>query len=171
MHSFHIHLNPLRKAHTISHPAHILLSLLGPCQPLKFFPPSNSITFPVKCALALLLKYNTVPAKSLGLPTRPVGWPLMIVSANFPSPNAVMREGKMPGQMTFAVMCLVTSLLACILVRWMQAALLGPSVFGQLLSFLPHIAYSCMFPSHLHEYVPVPGGANPPSSPAVTSVV
>jgi hypothetical protein len=39
-----------------------------------------------------------------------------------------MRLGKTPGQMTLTMIFLGASFEACILVRWMHAALAGPSV-------------------------------------------
>lgn len=95
-------------------------------QPLSVEPPSISKAFPVMCAAPKLEMNNTRPAKSSGLPTLPLGWPDARVSWNFSMPKAVMRLGKTPGQITFTVTCCDMSFDACILERWMQAALEGP---------------------------------------------
>jgi hypothetical protein len=61
---------------------HILLwlGLAGRFHPLTRLPPSISITFPVMCADAALLRNNTSPAKSEGPPILPVGCLDSIVS-------------------------------------------------------------------------------------------
>lgn len=52
---------------------HILLPFFAAFHPLRVLPPSISITLPVMWAEATLLRNRIRPAKSLGLPTRPVG--------------------------------------------------------------------------------------------------
>lgn len=85
--------------------------------PLNVLPPSSSKTFPVICALALLLKNNTTPAKSLAFPIRPLGCRSKSVSIYFSTPKLVIREGKTPGQIQFTIMFSGTSFEAMILVR------------------------------------------------------
>lgn len=117
-------LRPISQTHTYIFPA---FAFFFPRHPESVLPPSISSTLPVMCALPMLLKKSTRPPKSLGFPIRPVGWPDTSVSMYLSRPKLVMREGKTPGQMTLTMMFLGASLEACILVRWMQAALEGPS--------------------------------------------
>jgi hypothetical protein len=111
---------------------YILLSLSGPLprHPLMFDPPSISMATPVMCAAPRLARNSTSPAKSSGVPIRPVGCPRTSSSACVSRPYDVMRLGKTPGQMALTVTCSGASFDAVTLVRWMRAAFDGPSACG-----------------------------------------
>lgn len=114
---------------TSNRPTYNLLPELVPLplNPVRTAPPSISIALPVIWALPALLKNSTKPAKSLGLPTLPVGCVAVRESAYFSNPKLVIREGKTPGQIALHMIFFGASFEACILVRWMHAAFAGPS--------------------------------------------